>query len=94
MKKLTRLGFAKLALAAPFVVKAIASDGSREASAQVPGVCPFATSICTPRPQDPNLAFVYGPCTNACHVLCGTAPGYPPYNSIYKDCPVCQNRSC
>ena len=49
MRTLTRLSFAKLAIAAPFVAKALVSDGSRTAAAS--DRCDYADAKCAISPQ-------------------------------------------
>lgn len=90
-QKLTRLAFARLAVAAPMVALALKSDGSREAAAQSAAVCNWASYICTASTSGP--AGVLGPCTQNCRYICEPAlPGGPP--TLYANCPACTSRSC
>lgn len=58
MRKLSRLAFAKLAIAAPFVAKSLASDGSRSASAQ--SYCAYIDGKCAAGCNAPGCSFNCG----------------------------------
>jgi len=74
LERMTRGKFAKLAAAAPFVVLAMKSDGSREASAQASPCTLYAQAgICG--------AANGGPCTPVCKIFCTYQP--------YRNCAIC-----